>query len=98
MISVPLHPSSASGTSAANKIRACNNIRAFSRRRAGLLPFRISASGSVFHAANIRRGSTAQPHNIFFYGNFLCCHDRLRRSGRAESDSPNPFNYVEARH
>jgi hypothetical protein len=50
-------------------------IRAFSRRCAGLLPFRISVSSSELFAA-------AQPHNIFLYDNFLRSHDRLRRSGR----------------
>jgi hypothetical protein len=84
MIWLSLHPSPASETSAFNKIRA------FSRRCAGLLPFRISAAS--------RSRVVAQPYNIFLYENFIRSHDRLRRSRRDESESSNPFKLVEAKH
>ena len=44
------------------------------------------------------RAPLAQGDNIFLYDNFLRSHDRLRRSGRDESESSNPFNFVEAGH
>jgi hypothetical protein len=40
----------------------------------------------------------AQPHNIFLYENFLHSHGRLRRSHRDESESSNPFKFIEAGH
>jgi hypothetical protein len=42
--------------------------------------------------------AVAQPHNLFLYYNFLRSHDRLRRSGRDETESSNPFKLVEANH
>jgi hypothetical protein len=85
MIGLPLHPSPASGTSAFNKIRA------FSRRHARLLLFRISASWS-------ERSPRLDRTTYFFAAISFAAHDRLRRSGRAESYSSNPFNFVEAGH
>jgi hypothetical protein len=42
--------------------------------------------------------AAAQPHNIFFYDNYLRSQDRLRRSSRDESESSNHFKLVEANH
>jgi hypothetical protein len=82
MIGLPLHPSPASGTSAFNKIRA------FSRRHARLLLFRISASWS--------ERSPRLDRTTYFFAAISFAAIRLRRSGRAESYSSNPFNFVEA--
>jgi hypothetical protein len=82
MIWLSLHPSPASKTSAFNKIRA------FSQAVRGAAPFPDQRFKQRTFAA-------AQPHNIFPY---LRSHDRLRRSGRDESESSNPFNFVEAGH
>jgi hypothetical protein len=59
MIRLSLQPSPAYDTSAFNKIRA------FSRRWAALLPFRISASLALLNT---------QPHNVLLYRNLLHSH------------------------
>jgi hypothetical protein len=84
MIWLSLHPSPASKTSAFNKIRVQQAVR-------GAAPFPDQRFKQRTFAA-------AQPHNIFLYDNFLRSHDRLRRSGRDESESSNSFNFVEAGH
>ncbi len=83
MIWLLLHPSPASETSAFNKIRA------LSRRRAGMLPFRISVSSSE-HSQRLNRTT--------YLFTAISLAAMIRRSGRAESGSSNPFNFVEAGH
>src|ERR1700682_2943387 len=93
MISLSLHPSPASETSAFNKIRA------FRRRCAGLLPFRISAA-SCSRSLSLNRTTYffTRISFQFLYENFLPSHDRLRRSHRDESESSNPFTLIDAKH
>jgi hypothetical protein len=66
-----------------------NHVYAFSRRCAGLLHFRIIVSSS-------ERSPQLNRTTYFFTAIFLCSHDRLRRSGRDERESSNPFKMVEA--
>ncbi len=74
MIWLPLHPSPASGTSAFNK----NSRLQQAPRQVAPFPDQCLTE---------RTFAAARPHDIFLYGNFLRSHDRLRRSGRAESYS-----------
>jgi hypothetical protein len=83
MIRLSLHPSPASETSAFNKIRP------FSSRCAGLFPFRISFFGPLALIGT-------QPHHISLYRNLLPCHIPSAVNNDDKSDSPNPFETVEA--
>jgi hypothetical protein len=84
MIWLSLHPSPASAASAFKKIRAFQP-----RRRAASFPSQ---------RRKLLTFVAAQPHNIFLYDNFLRSHDRLRHSGRDESETSTHFKLVEANH
>jgi hypothetical protein len=84
MIRLSLHPSPASETSA-----SFNNIRAFSSRCAGLLPFRSSVSSRS-------RSSPLSPTTYLFTEiSFASMIASVARSCD-ESESLNPFKLVEA--
>src|SRR5450756_110418 len=83
MIRLSLHPSPDSETSAFNKIRA------FSSRRAGLFPFRISISSRS-------RSSPPSLTTYFFTEISFAAMIASLASNGYESESPNPFKLVEA--
>jgi hypothetical protein len=83
MIRLSLHPSPDCDTS------AFNNIRAFSRRCAGLFPFRSSASSRS-------RSSPLSRTTYFFTEISFAAMIASVTSSADESESLNPFKLVEA--
>src|SRR6266576_3504942 len=83
IIRLSLQPAPASETS------AFNNMRAFSSRCAGLLPFRSNASS---------RSRSSLLSRILLYRNLLGSHHRLRRlcCNGIESQKDRPFKLIEA--